>query len=509
MDQHRTRIVVGEGQTLRRGLLRFVLEGEGYEVVAEAGSSAELARMVAVHEPDVVVLDDGIGATAVQMARELAPKAKVILVWPGAVVPIGGDARVEPAEVLKELATAVQKVTAHPAPITETLRRPAWIDRVRKDPATLRDLLEKRGGLPRRPSVTELQRRGQRLHPVGRPEDERGAADPSDAGSATPDETPPPPVPDDTDRPAAPVVILPVPGAPGTEEPILVLSGEGDAATPAERDDVPPTSDATDEDTARSTPVATPKDGASGVEGKDAERRDAAVIALPTAATAGPAAEPADPAAAWNRRLGSIALGGAAVAGALVLALSLGGSRVPTDVLAAQPPIAGAEAPEPFDGDAGALDPDGTVGAAPDGPTLAAVPPTPDPAPDRNDVRPPVTEPPIETPPEEPPEEPPTEPPSEPPSEPPGGPPSDGGLPGASARNPHGGPPGLTGDAPDTPGGPPADAEPGNGNGPGAGNGTGGGNGNGPGNGNGNGPPAQPPGQGGRAAHVNSHVHKR
>ena len=75
MDQHRTRIVVGEGQTLRKGLLRFVLEGEGYDVVAEASSSAELARMVAVHEPDVVVLDDGIGATAVLMARELAPKA--------------------------------------------------------------------------------------------------------------------------------------------------------------------------------------------------------------------------------------------------------------------------------------------------------------------------------------------------------------------------------------------------------------------------------------------------
>src|SRR4026208_775236 len=92
----RVRIVVGEGRSARMGFLRFVLGSEGYEVVAQASSASELARVLAVHQPDVVVLDDGIGATAVQMTHEVSPNAKVILVWPGAVVPIGGDAPVDP-----------------------------------------------------------------------------------------------------------------------------------------------------------------------------------------------------------------------------------------------------------------------------------------------------------------------------------------------------------------------------------------------------------------------------
>src|SRR3712207_4639770 len=87
-----------------------------------------------------------------------------------------------------------------------------------------------------------------------------------------------------------------------------------------------------------------------------------------------------DTATEWNRRLGSIALGSAAVAGALVLALSLGGSRIPTDVLAADPTIpSGADAPTPTDGDLGGftgLDGSGVV-LAPDAPTLEPVPVVP------------------------------------------------------------------------------------------------------------------------------------
>src|SRR5206468_2092486 len=103
MSQHRVRIVVGEGRSARMGFLRFVLQSEGYHVVAQASSATELVRVLAEHQPEVVVLDDGIGATAVQMTHEVSPASKVILVWPGAVVPIGGDARVEPSEVLRSL----------------------------------------------------------------------------------------------------------------------------------------------------------------------------------------------------------------------------------------------------------------------------------------------------------------------------------------------------------------------------------------------------------------------
>jgi hypothetical protein len=144
------------------GFLRFVLQSEGYRVVAQAANASELARILADEQPDVVVLDDGIGATAVQMAHEVSPASKVILVWPGAVVPIGGDARVEPNEVLRSLGPAVAKAVGPLTASLETFTKPSWIDRVRKDPSALRERLDQGGGLPaERPRVTELQRRTQ------------------------------------------------------------------------------------------------------------------------------------------------------------------------------------------------------------------------------------------------------------------------------------------------------------------------------------------------------------
>ena len=137
------RVVVAEGPSARKGLLRFVLEGEGYGVVGDAATSAELARMVAVHRPDVVVLDDGIGAMAVSMIREVAPSPRVILVWPGAVVPIGGDARVEPSDVLRELGRTMERLTGQPSSSSTrgTLRGAGPPARHRQDPGTLRAIL--------------------------------------------------------------------------------------------------------------------------------------------------------------------------------------------------------------------------------------------------------------------------------------------------------------------------------------------------------------------------------
>ena len=42
MSARGVRIVVGEGPSERKGLLRFVVDGEGYDVVAEASTTAEL-----------------------------------------------------------------------------------------------------------------------------------------------------------------------------------------------------------------------------------------------------------------------------------------------------------------------------------------------------------------------------------------------------------------------------------------------------------------------------------
>jgi hypothetical protein len=111
MKEPRVRVLVGEGQPARRGLFRFVLENEGYEVVGEAASTMELAQQLAIHRPDVVVLDDGIDASAVAMLREVQPGAKLILVWPRGVAAVGADARLEPSEVMHALGSTVARVT--------------------------------------------------------------------------------------------------------------------------------------------------------------------------------------------------------------------------------------------------------------------------------------------------------------------------------------------------------------------------------------------------------------
>jgi len=159
-------IVIGEGASTRKGFLRFVLEGEGFEVAVEASTVEELSRVFAVHHPDIVVLDDSLGTAGLELTQRLAPDAKIVVVWPAAVQPIGANARVEPGSVVRELGSTVERV-AGIGPVTgliETFERPDWIGKVRKDPATLREILAAGRTRPSSPSVTELQR-SSRQHP--------------------------------------------------------------------------------------------------------------------------------------------------------------------------------------------------------------------------------------------------------------------------------------------------------------------------------------------------------
>jgi hypothetical protein len=100
---------------MRRGLLRFILEGEGFRVLGEAHTTVELVQALSVHHPDAVVLDDGIGATAVAVTREMRPDAKIVLVWPPALIPISGDATVDPSQALRDLGAAVERACGVPA----------------------------------------------------------------------------------------------------------------------------------------------------------------------------------------------------------------------------------------------------------------------------------------------------------------------------------------------------------------------------------------------------------
>lgn len=381
---------MGEGQTSRRGLLRFVLEGDGCQVLAEAATSAELARELAVHRPDVIVLDDGIGATAVGMAKEMVPTAKVVLVWPRAVVPIGGDAQVDPGEVLSDLGPTVTRLAGAAALGLTTVSRPSWMDKNRKDTSTLRDMLNKADPERDRPSATELRRRGQRLHPAAPipPIPVEPATTDAPAGEAEPVIQ---------DRGTEPLVILPTTGG-DAPTPTTTAEDETDdrsgaaavagvaglslaeqlaAGKAAEEAAARAAAEAAEPGTAEDGPVG----AADGDEAdSDAPERGGKVVPLgaaaavagaatvasvagATPAAAAPVGETAGAAAgaggatsqvaagaagaagvaAKSKLLGSIALGGAAAAGALVLAISLGGSRVPTDIGAAptEPPTGG------------------------------------------------------------------------------------------------------------------------------------------------------------------------
>jgi hypothetical protein len=250
MGQQNVRVVVGQGDQERQGFLRTVLEDGGFDVVGEAATASHLARLLTDEQPDVIVLDDAIGVDSVRLATELAPTAKLIVVWPSAVVPIAGATRVEPSEVLTTLTGAVGLA----AGIVGIGGRPDWIEKVQKDPSTLREMLAARGGVPTRPSVTELQRRGHRLHPS--------------------------------------------PGAPRRNA------------------------------RAKPKPVEKPDDRGAIVT-------PIPIAAAATAGAASAATQPTPAEASWNRRLGIMALGGAAVAGALMLALAFS-NRGP-DITAAEP----------------------------------------------------------------------------------------------------------------------------------------------------------------------------
>jgi len=283
MSARGVRIVVGEGPSTRKGLLRFVVDGEGYDVVAEASTTAELARLMATHRPDVVVLDDGIGATAVGMINEMSPNTKVVLVWPGAVMPVGGAARVEPARVLQDLGPTIERLTGQQS-ATNAGRGSALIDSATNDPDMLKAMLL--GGM-------------------------------ATSGEAIIE-----------DREPAPVVILPL--TPTIDHDELILN-----VPDAESDDE--------------------HAGASAAAGAVAGVAGAAALAgsVPAAASesAGTGAAVTSIAArggavgaqsALNRRLGNLALSGAAVASAIVLALALGGTRVSPDDIRGQvftPPI--------------------------------------------------------------------------------------------------------------------------------------------------------------------------
>jgi hypothetical protein len=115
------------------GPLHYLIEGEGFQVVGCASNDAELARVLAHVEPDVVVLDADVSATSALVAREEAPSSELIVLWPEGVQLPAGAERVHPRLVYQDLGPAIRRAAddrrnRHPAlvePDDDDLSAPA------------------------------------------------------------------------------------------------------------------------------------------------------------------------------------------------------------------------------------------------------------------------------------------------------------------------------------------------------------------------------------------------
>jgi hypothetical protein len=109
-NDHHLRIVLGEAEP-DAGILRMVLEAEGFHIVGHASSDEELHRVLAWAQPSVIVLDRGITASAALGARERAPSATLVVVWPPGVAAVVAEERVAPDRVFDDLGNAVRRAS--------------------------------------------------------------------------------------------------------------------------------------------------------------------------------------------------------------------------------------------------------------------------------------------------------------------------------------------------------------------------------------------------------------
>ena len=85
MDQHgRKQVLIVDDAAMTRGILRLMLEIEGYEVIGEAGAAAQALEAVRRQQPDIVFLDinlpDASGLSVLQELRGEFPDVDVIMI---------------------------------------------------------------------------------------------------------------------------------------------------------------------------------------------------------------------------------------------------------------------------------------------------------------------------------------------------------------------------------------------------------------------------------------------
>jgi hypothetical protein len=112
------RVVLAENDS--PGPLHYLIESEGFQVAGCASDDVDLARVLGQVQPDVIVLDADISATSALVAREKAPSAELIVVWPDGVQLPPAAERVHPRLVYQDLGPAIRRAaddrrTRHPA----------------------------------------------------------------------------------------------------------------------------------------------------------------------------------------------------------------------------------------------------------------------------------------------------------------------------------------------------------------------------------------------------------
>jgi hypothetical protein len=124
--QPRTQVVLGEAERTD-GLVRFVLEGEGFDVIGLASDDRELERVLKGARPAVIVLDGGISAAAALEARRSSPGTALVVVWPDGVSAVLAEERVDPHLVISDLGDAVRRAARRVEPIDPPIRMPEYL----------------------------------------------------------------------------------------------------------------------------------------------------------------------------------------------------------------------------------------------------------------------------------------------------------------------------------------------------------------------------------------------
>ncbi len=121
--ERRVQVVLGEAGPGAE-MLRFVLEGEGFDIIGLASSDEELERVVRSARPSVIVLGAGISATAALDAKERAHGARLVVVWPEGVAAVIAEERVDPHSVIDDLGDAVRSASLKAAVPEPVIRAP-------------------------------------------------------------------------------------------------------------------------------------------------------------------------------------------------------------------------------------------------------------------------------------------------------------------------------------------------------------------------------------------------